>query len=124
MKYDLLYADDTLLMGKRASEINIILAAIEKYSSHYKLHLNKDKCFCIGMNGKARIHFSDGTPIKFEDEGAEEEVTEIKKVKDVDSPTWQERKEHEMTHMPYRSWCRHCVKGRAREVAHVKKRQV
>ena len=23
----------------------------------------------------------------------------------------QERKEHEMTHLPFRSWCRHCIKG-------------
>ena len=29
-------------------------------------------------------------------------------------PTQQERAEHELTHMPFRSWCRHCVRGRAK----------
>ena len=41
-RYDLLYADDTLLLGNRAREINIILACIEKYSSKYHFFLNKD----------------------------------------------------------------------------------
>ena len=27
----------------------------------------------------------------------------------------QERIEHEMTHLPFRSWCRHCITGRGRE---------
>ena len=30
-----------------------------------------------------------------------------------DEPTQKEREEHEATHIPYRSWCRHCVRGRA-----------
>ena len=29
-------------------------------------------------------------------------------------PTKVEREEHERTHCPYRSWCKHCVKSRAR----------
>ena len=27
-------------------------------------------------------------------------------------PTAQERAEHMLTHMPFRSWCRHCVRGK------------
>ena len=27
----------------------------------------------------------------------------------------QEKEEHEMTHLPFRSWCRHCIMGRGRE---------
>ena len=33
-------------------------------------------------------------------------------------PTQQERDEHEATHLPYRSWCKHCVRGRGRSEAH------
>ena len=35
-------------------------------------------------------------------------------------PTKREREEHEATHIPYRSWCRHCVRGRATNRPHVK----
>ena len=30
-------------------------------------------------------------------------------------PSEQQRIEHGMTHLPFRSWCRHCIKGRGRE---------
>ena len=33
-------------------------------------------------------------------------------------PTKAEREEHERTHCPYRSWCKHCVKSRARNSPH------
>ena len=36
---------------------------------------------------------------------------------DPKMPTDVERKEHEFTHLPYRSWCRHCVRGRGKEEA-------
>lgn len=38
-------------------------------------------------------------------------------------PTKQEREDHEATHCPYRSWCRHCVRGRARNDQHQVQRQ-
>ena len=59
--HNLLYADDTLIIGKRAREVNIILKAIEKHSSRYGLRLNKKKCNHINMNCKANIKFSDDT---------------------------------------------------------------
>ena len=62
--WELIYADDTMIIGKRAREINLILAAIEKASGKYNLRLNYDKCEYIGMNGKAHIHFSNGKPMK------------------------------------------------------------
>ena len=34
------------------------------------------------------------------------------------TPTLAEREEHERTHIPYRSWCRHCVAARATNPAH------
>lgn len=35
-------------------------------------------------------------------------------------PSKEERDEHCLTHLPYRSWCRHCVRGRGREWPHRK----
>ena len=34
------------------------------------------------------------------------------------TPTRQERMEHELTHIPYRSWCEHCVRGKCAALAH------
>ena len=36
-----------------------------------------------------------------------------KRVADPKMPTQAEIDEHNLTHMPYRSWCIHCVRGRA-----------
>ena len=33
-------------------------------------------------------------------------------------PTRQEKLEHEVTHVPYRSWCDHCVRGKGRSTQH------
>ena len=35
-------------------------------------------------------------------------------------PTEKEREEHAYTHLPYRSWCPHCVRGKARAQRHKK----
>ena len=51
-------------------------------------------------------------------EEAEEEEAGLrrpKKVLDPREPSAEERKEHELTHLPFRSWCRHCVRGRGEE---------
>ena len=34
------------------------------------------------------------------------------------TPTLAEREEHGRTHIPYRSWCRHCFAARASNPAH------
>jgi len=33
-------------------------------------------------------------------------------------PTMEEVQEHNISHLPYRSWCSHCVRGRGRTLAH------
>ena len=38
--------------------------------------------------------------------------TKVKKLQNPKDPTKEEREEHEKTHLPFRSWCRHCVRGR------------
>ena len=40
------------------------------------------------------------------------------KLGDPRLPTREEREEHEKHHLPYRTWCTHCVKGKCKEVAH------
>lgn len=46
----------------------------------------------------------------------EEEIEEARKPKiafDPGKPTKKEKEEHELVHIPFRSWCRFCVRGRA-----------
>ena len=33
-------------------------------------------------------------------------------------PSPEEVEHHNLTHLPYRSWCRHCVRGRKKELPH------
>ena len=47
-----------------------------------------------------------------EDADDAEEPLERKMASDVKTPTRSEVLEHEKTHLPFRSWCRCCVKGR------------
>ena len=42
----------------------------------------------------------------------------VKKVLDPKEPTKEEREEHEKTHLPFRNWCRHCVRGRGVQMFH------
>ena len=41
-------------------------------------------------------------------------------LRDPGSPTPREIEEHNVTHMPFRSWCPHCVSGKAKERHHKK----
>ena len=42
----------------------------------------------------------------------------VRKVQDPREPSQEERALHEMTRLPCRSWCRHCVRGREQEMPH------
>ena len=58
------------------------------------------------------------------DTNDEEEVKEARIAigrKSPKDPTRKEREEHELTHMPFRSWCEDCVKSRARNAHHRKR---
>ena len=35
-----------------------------------------------------------------------------------DTPTREERELHNLTHTPYRAWCKYCVRGRGKKLAH------
>lgn len=58
-----------------------------------------------------------------EQQGEIEESSETRTMKEIPNvyePTAREREEHEVTHGPYRNWCRYCVQGRGRENHHRK----
>ena len=55
-------------------------------------------------------------------EGESGEARRAKVVTDPGKPTAQEVAEHEITHLPHRSWCPSCVAGRARDRPHVRSR--
>ena len=56
-----------------------------------------------------------GSEVGDEQEEMEAGMRKPERKHDPREPTHQERAEHELTHMPFRSWCRHCVRGRAKE---------
>ena len=54
-----------------------------------------------------------------EGEEVEHGKRDIKKMNDPRKPSEADVIEHNMTHLPYRSWCRHCVRGRGEELPHL-----
>ena len=58
--------------------------------------------------------------IKLGDEVMDLGMRRTLKMNDPKEPNAEERKEHAKTHLPFRSWCRHCVGGRGKHAAHWK----
>jgi len=50
-------------------------------------------------------------------EAGEEEVKQ-KEIRSPGQPTKAEKERHELTHYPFRSWCKHCVRGKGKENPH------
>ena len=50
----------------------------------------------------------------------EEPAVAPKALPDPHQPTLEEIEQHNLTHLPYRSWCRHCVRGRGKSHAQYK----
>ena len=53
-----------------------------------------------------------------EDDEAECGTRRVKRMQDPRLPTQAEVKEHQLTHLPFRSWCHHCMKGGGKEMPH------
>ena len=55
-----------------------------------------------------------------EELGSDEEAGQRRcvRVQDPKLPSKEEVEEHNLTHLPYRSWCRHCVRGRGKGLPH------
>ena len=49
-----------------------------------------------------------------------EEAQAAKGIRETTMPTWEVIREHELTHLPFRAWCPHCVRGRARDDMHLR----
>ena len=60
---------------------------------------------------------SDSHEIVFED-AQESGVRKPTRTADPTLPTEADVRDHELTHLPYRSWCRHCVRGRGEVLDH------
>ena len=45
---------------------------------------------------------------------------QVKKLADPRMPTEAEVEEHSRTHLPYRNWCYHCVRGKGKDLDHRK----
>ena len=50
--------------------------------------------------------------------GVEGEEVAMKKLGDPRLPSEREIEEHNFTHVPYRNWCPHCVRGRGKDLDH------
>ena len=48
------------------------------------------------------------------EEEASAEAVKVRVARTPTQPTEEERRQHDITHTPFRSWCRSCVLGRAR----------
>ena len=59
-----------------------------------------------------------GEQVEAEDEPAEAGIRKPIKMNDPKEPSEEERRQHNLTHLPYRSWCKHCVGGRGKEAPH------
>ena len=46
------------------------------------------------------------------------EATSVRPLRNPEQPTATEIAEHNLTHLPPRSWCPHCVRGRGKSLAH------
>jgi hypothetical protein len=44
----------------------------------------------------------------------------LRKLPDIRLPSIAEQRAHFVTHVPYLSWCDHCVRGNAKRLAHQK----
>ena len=56
--------------------------------------------------------------IEKEEEEKEEEARNMRGKKPIRQPSQEEYDEHMRTHMPFRKWCPHCVKGKRKNDPH------
>ena len=57
-------------------------------------------------------------PVGIEEEDFFAECGPCTTMPDPGMPIAQQRKTHNQTHMRFRSWCKHCVQGRGRDIYH------
>ena len=67
----------------------------------------------VASGGGDELESGIGEEMKIAEEG--EEAIMPKTRKHPSAPSESERSMHNVTHIPFRSWCRHCVRARARD---------
>ena len=58
----------------------------------------------------------DEDEIQCEPAEVSEEATRVRKLVDPKRPSRKEVDEHYLTHLPFRNWCPHCTRGKAKEL--------
>jgi hypothetical protein len=53
-----------------------------------------------------------------EEEEGESGKREVQKMNSPGKPSAEEVEHHNLTHLPFRNWCRHCIRGRGKEASH------
>ena len=71
------------------------------------------------MGTEDREHRDEGFAHDEPDGQAEQEAVPARAVRVPTKPSKQEVDEHMLTHLPYRSWCPHCVRGKSKGRRHV-----
>ena len=56
--------------------------------------------------------------VEEEEEMEEYGARKVKKVQSPKEPTREEKEKHDKTHLPFRNWCRRCVRGRGKQMPH------
>ena len=63
---ELMYADDTMLISKKAESSESILHLIEQFAPYFGLTLNRTKCAHLRINNESSITFVDDSPTSTE----------------------------------------------------------
>lgn len=84
------------------------------------MHAVVDESEAVGAVEDARgdLNAVDCSPLDVEDDEleheAEEESDRPRGIRDPGRPSPAEVAEHDLTHIPARPWCKHCVRGKAK----------
>ena len=64
------------------------------------------------------IHMQQGDGDMLEAHREDTERPVVKVLRDPEQPSREELDQHNICHLPYRAWCRHCVAGRGKAAQH------
>ena len=59
-------------------------------------------------------------PEPLDEEGGDEPTGSSAAMPSMSAPSEKEKEEHFVSHFPFRAWCEHCVRGKAKAMRHVK----
>lgn len=98
----------------RSNGVFFVVARTAKDTQPGNLELNP---LTASDLAKATASFEQAEKDVMLDDGGEEAL-KVKAPTGPATPSQAEREQHELTHVPYRSWCQHCVAARAADKAH------